>query len=167
MSRTALSLLGCVPPRIQVHLGLPPHYPSDQGRLTRGTVISRDHDPGVRREPLIAHEPVMGSLREHERERARERDRERERERDSPPPGHPFMPPHFSHHAPFSPNPLTQPLPPPLALAPHHSQPPQRRRPPPWIALSWPRGTGSACQTREIPEGSVSVSETAGHARSV
>ena len=38
------------------------------------------------------------------------------------------MPPHFSHHAPFSPNPhgpMVQPLPPLLALAPHHSQPPQ------------------------------------------
>ena len=39
--------------------------------------------------------------------------------------------------------------------------------PPLWIALSWPRGTGSACQMWEILEGSMSVSETAGNTRSV
>ena len=36
----------------------------------------------------------------------------------------------------------------------------------PWIALSWLRGTGSAYQMREIPEGTW-ARETAGHVRSV
>ena len=73
-------------------------YPSDQDALTPGTIILSDCVPGLHREPVIAHEPSMSSLREHERKQDREYDREQER--DSQPPGHPFMSPHFSHHLP-------------------------------------------------------------------
>ena len=47
----ALSLLGCVWPHI--HLGL---LYTTQTRATLGTIISRDHDPGLCRESLITHE---------------------------------------------------------------------------------------------------------------
>ena len=48
----ALSLLGCVRPRI--HLGL---LYTTQTRATPGTVILRDRDPSLHHEPLITHEP--------------------------------------------------------------------------------------------------------------
>ena len=53
-------------------------YPSDQDALTPGTIILSDRVPGLHREPVIAHEPSMSSLRERECKQDRERDREQE-----------------------------------------------------------------------------------------
>ena len=79
------------------------------------------------------------------------------------------LPPHFSHHAPFLLNPhrpMTQPLPPLLALAPHHSQPPQRRR-----DVTPVDSPFMAKRDRErVPDARDTgrdVSKTTGHARSV
>ena len=47
----ALSLLGCVWPRIHLRL-----LYTTQTRATPGTVISRDCDPGLHHKPLITHE---------------------------------------------------------------------------------------------------------------
>ena len=54
LSRVALSLLDYIQSLFRFVLR--------PGQVTLGTVISRDRGPGLCHEPLIAHEPVMGSL---------------------------------------------------------------------------------------------------------
>ena len=50
----ALSLLGYIQSLFRFVVG--------PGQVTPGTIISRDCGPGLCCEPLIAHEPVVGSL---------------------------------------------------------------------------------------------------------
>ena len=72
----ALSLLSCVQPHI--HLGL---LYTTQTRATLGTVISRDHDPGLCHEPLITHELSWAHYMSVKTNKwDRERDCERERD---------------------------------------------------------------------------------------
>ena len=78
----ALSLFGFIHPCIQVCPGL--LHTTPQTRMGSLQVLSS--------------QPVMGSLCEHKCKQEKEHNREHEREQDSPPPGHLFMPPHFSHY---------------------------------------------------------------------
>ena len=53
--RAALSLLGYIQSLFRFVLLNP-------GQVTLGTIISRDHGPGLCHKPLITHQPMMGSL---------------------------------------------------------------------------------------------------------